>query len=107
VEIFNFDNAAADLRQRGEIWSQPLRVAAMSVGVYVLTAGSNDEQTPHREDEIYFVARGRAVLRTESSTRAVGPRDCIFIAAGEAHRFEEISEDLELLVVFAPAYSGD
>ena len=107
MTAFNFDSAAADMRQRAEIWSEALRVPALSVGIYALAAGSNDEQTPHREDEIYYVVRGRAVLRVESSTRAVGPGDCIFVAAGDAHRFEDISEDLALLVVFAPAYTGD
>jgi len=107
MNIFNFDSAAADLRERAEIWSEPLRVPAMSAGVYVLAAGSNDDQTPHQEDEIYYVVRGRAVLRIGSSTRAVGPGDCIFVAAGDTHRFEDITDDLELLVVFAPAYSGD
>ena len=106
MNVFNFDKAAADMRERDETWSQPLRVAPMSVGVYVLSAGSKDEQTPHREDEIYYVVRGRAVLRIGSSTRAVAPGDCIFVAAGDTHRFEDISDDLELLVVFAPAYSG-
>lgn len=76
----------------------------MSVGVY-LAAGSNYERTPHHEDEIYYVVRGRAVLRIGSSTRPVAPGDCIFVAAGDIHRFEDISDDLELLVVFAPAYS--
>lgn len=93
------------MRKRDETWNQPLRVPAMSVGVYLLSAGSKDEQTPHREDEIYYVVRGRAELRVGSSTRAVAPGDCIFVAAGDTHRFEDISDDLELLVVFAPAYS--
>lgn len=107
MNVFAFDKAAAEMRARDEIWSEPLRVPAMSVGVYLLCAGSEDEQTPHDEDEIYYVVRGRAVLRIGSSTRAVAPGDCIFVAAGQTHRFEDISDDLELLVVFAPAYSGD
>jgi mannose-6-phosphate isomerase-like protein (cupin superfamily) len=107
MNAFNFDSAVTDLRQGAEIWSEPLRVPAMSVGVYVLSAGSEDGQTPHDEDEVYYVVRGRGVLRVESSRREVGPGDCIFVAAGDIHRFEGISEDLELLVVFAPAYTGD
>jgi mannose-6-phosphate isomerase-like protein (cupin superfamily) len=95
------------MRERAEIWRDALRVPAMSVGVYLLAAGSEDEQTPHDEDEVYYVVRGRAVLRIDSSTRSVGPGDCLFVAEGDAHRFEDITEDLELLVVFAPAYSGD
>lgn len=106
MDVFNFDSAAADMRARAEDWSEPLRVPAMSVGVYLLAAGGKDEQTPHDEDEIYYVVRGRAVLRIGSSTRPVAPGDCLFVAAGETHRFEDITEDLELLVVFAPAYTG-
>jgi hypothetical protein len=30
--------------------------------------------------------------------------DILFVAAKEPHRFHEIIEDLELLVLFAPAY---
>ena len=107
MNLFNFDSAAADMHARAEIWGEPLRVPAVSVGVYLLAAGSNDEQTPHDEDEIYYVVRGRAALRIGSATRPVGPGDCIFVAAGDTHRFEDITDDLELLVVFAPAYSGD
>jgi mannose-6-phosphate isomerase-like protein (cupin superfamily) len=107
MDVFSFDTAAADMRERAETWSEPLRVPAMSVGVYLLSAGSKDDQTPHREDEMYFVVRGRAVLRIGSSTRDVAAGDCIFVAAGVPHRFEDISDDLALLVVFAPPYSGD
>jgi mannose-6-phosphate isomerase-like protein (cupin superfamily) len=55
--------------------------------------------------KIHYVVRGRAVLQIGSSTRPVAPGDCIFVAAGDTHRFEDISDDLELLAAFAPAYS--
>jgi hypothetical protein len=58
MDVFNFDSAAAHMRERAEIWSQPLRVPAMSVDVYLRAAGSKDEQTPHHEDEIHYVAVG-------------------------------------------------
>ena len=51
MDVFNFDGAAADMRERAEAWSQPLRMPAMSVGVYLLAADSTDDQTPHHEDE--------------------------------------------------------
>jgi mannose-6-phosphate isomerase-like protein (cupin superfamily) len=107
MDAFNLNGAAADMRERNETWSEQLRAPSMSVGVYLLSAGSKDDQTPHREDEIYYVVRGRAALRIGSSTRPVAPGDCIFVAAGAIHQFEEISDDLELLVMFAPPYSGD
>ena len=30
----------------------------------------------------------------------------IFVPAGEEHRFTDVTEDLALLVVFGPAYTG-
>ena len=81
------------------------RAEDLSCGVYVLPAGGADHQSPHTEDEIYYVVRGRA--KFESATGAaqdVAPGDAIYVAAHEPHRFLDITEDLVLLVVFAPAY---
>ena len=40
-----------------------LRAPAMSAGIYVLAPGQTDRQRPHREDELYYVVRGRARMR--------------------------------------------
>lgn len=83
-----------------------LRTDSLSVGTYSIPAGGVDDQMPHREDEIYVVTTGRARLVTDSGTVDVGPGDTVFVPAGETHNFTEVSEDLALLVFFAPAYSG-
>jgi mannose-6-phosphate isomerase-like protein (cupin superfamily) len=80
-----------------------LRVASLSAGVYELPAGGEDRQRPHAEDEIYFVVQGRGRLRMGSEDRDVGPGMVLFVAAQVEHRFHTITEDLTLLVVFAPA----
>src|SRR5215469_2662510 len=82
-----------------------LRVPALSAGVYVLTAGAEDRQRPHNEDEIYYVVHGKAKMQLGSTRRAVGAGDVIFVEAGLEHRFFEIEQEVELLVVFAPAES--
>jgi mannose-6-phosphate isomerase-like protein (cupin superfamily) len=83
-----------------------LRVLALSAGVYVLPVGSRDPQTPHQEDEIYFVIRGRAKVILGKEERDVQEGDVIFVEKRLEHRFFEIEEELVLLVVFAPAESG-
>ncbi|MEU5879019.1 cupin domain-containing protein [Spirillospora sp. NPDC047279] len=83
-----------------------LRSERLSAGTYLIPAGGSDDQTPHREDEIYLVTAGRARVVTDSGEAPVEPGDLIFVPAGEAHRFVDITEDLALLVVFAPAYTG-
>jgi mannose-6-phosphate isomerase-like protein (cupin superfamily) len=83
---------------------EQLRVPDLSVGTYSVPAGGLDDQTPHTEDEIYVVTACRARLVTDDGTAEVEPGDVLFVPAGEAHRFVDISEDLALLVVFGPAY---
>ncbi len=96
----------ADLRKRsadaGEGYAEFLRVPVMSSGLYVLAAGDDDPQHPHREDEIYVVLAGAARFTGGGETTTVGPGSVIFVPALEEHRFHDITEHLEVVVVFAP-----
>jgi mannose-6-phosphate isomerase-like protein (cupin superfamily) len=89
--------------QSGKPYREFLRVPAMSAGLYVLAAGAADRQKPHREDEIYYVVRGRARFKAGSEDREVSTGDVIFVAAEVGHRFYDITEELAVLVLFAPA----
>jgi mannose-6-phosphate isomerase-like protein (cupin superfamily) len=80
-----------------------LRIPAMSAGLYVLSAGAADRQQPHREDEIYYVVRGKAKVRLGAEERSVQERSVIFVESGLEHRFFDIEQEIVLLVVFAPA----
>jgi len=80
-----------------------LRVPSMSVGTYVLARGASDRQSPHTEDEIYYVVRGRGRFLHGDVDEEVGPGDVLFVPALQPHRFLDIVEELVLLVVFAPA----
>jgi mannose-6-phosphate isomerase-like protein (cupin superfamily) len=95
--------AEKDRTQSGKRYLEILRVAAMSAGIYVLPAGGADPQAPHQEDEMYYVVRGRARMRAGSEDRAVGEGNIIFVAGGIEHRFYDITEELMVLVFFAPA----
>jgi mannose-6-phosphate isomerase-like protein (cupin superfamily) len=83
-----------------------LRVAALSAGIYRLAAGSADPQSPHEEDEIYVVMEGRATLLVDGERRPVSRGSVAFVAARVEHRFEDITEDLVAVVLFAPAESA-
>ena len=89
----------------GRPYREFLRVPAMSAGFYVLSAGATDHQKPHREDEIYYVIRGRARFKAGFEDREVSGGSLIFVAAEVGHRFYDITEELEVLVFFAPAES--
>jgi mannose-6-phosphate isomerase-like protein (cupin superfamily) len=89
----------------GEAWIEFLRVPALSMGVYALAAGADDTQTPHGEDEVYYVVSGRGVLRVEDVDQPVQTGSLVFVAANAQHHFHSITEDLTTLVFFAPAES--
>ena len=74
----------------------------MSVGLYVLPVGAEDRQTPHMADEVYVVLQGRGRLRVVDEEVEVKPGIVISVDHGEDHKFIEVSEDLQMLVVFAP-----
>jgi mannose-6-phosphate isomerase-like protein (cupin superfamily) len=66
-----------------------------------------DPQTPHDQDELYLVHKGRGYFRCGRRRTEFGPGDVLFAAAGETHRFEEFSDELELWVVFWGAKGGE
>jgi mannose-6-phosphate isomerase-like protein (cupin superfamily) len=59
-----------------------------------------DYQTPHDKDEIYIIVRGAADLIHESEIVSCRPGDAVFVAAGESHHFENISDDFATWVIF-------
>jgi quercetin dioxygenase-like cupin family protein len=91
--------------QAGKPYLEFLRIPAMSAGVYVLAAGGTDPQSPHKQDELYYVVRGEARMKVGPEDQAVTKGSVIFVAAGVEHRFYEIAEELMVLVFFAPAES--
>jgi mannose-6-phosphate isomerase-like protein (cupin superfamily) len=105
-EIARLDETLAALRGSDEQWREFLRAGMFSAGVYRLAAGQTDTQTPHAEDEIYYVLSGRAELEVAGERHPVERGSVAFVAKHAEHRFVEIAEDLELLVLFAPPESS-
>jgi mannose-6-phosphate isomerase-like protein (cupin superfamily) len=93
----------AQRAERGEPYLEFLRVPALSVGLYELPAGAVDRQQPHTEDEVYYIVRGHGAVRVADEDRPVQPGSLIYVAARVEHRFHSITEDLAILVFFAPA----
>jgi mannose-6-phosphate isomerase-like protein (cupin superfamily) len=87
----------------GKAYLEFLRVPAMSAGIYVLPAGGTDSQSPHREDEMYYVVRGKARMRVGAESQPITAGSVVFVEKLVEHRFHDITEELVLLVFFAPA----
>ena len=73
---------------------------------YYAPRGS-DPQTPHVRDELYVVAAGSASFASGTESRRVSSGDFIYVRARRAHRFEEMSPDFGVWVVFFGPEAGD
>ena len=89
-------------RERGDSYLEFLRESSMSAGLYRIPAGEPDPQTPHAEDEVYVVTAGRASIEIDGETYPVEEGDVVFVEREVDHRFTDVEEDLETLVLFAP-----
>ncbi len=98
-----FELAHLIQKQRGSKspYLEFLRVPTLSCGVYSLPAGATDLQSPHDEDEVYFVVSGSGRVRLGSEEHHVGPGSILYVEATSEHSFFEIDEDITLLVFFA------
>src|SRR5215211_7619553 len=86
-----------------KLYLEFLKVPDLSMGLYVLSAGGTDPQSPHTEDEVYYVVSGRAQILVAEENRDVQAGSIVYVAKNVAHHFHSIEEDLTILVFFAPA----
>lgn len=59
-----------------------------------------DQQTPHDQDEFYFVASGDADFFVSGEVRHVNAGDALFVPALAQHRFIDPSEDFACWAIF-------
>ena len=103
MDAFELPTLLEEHARASKAYLEFLRVPSMSLGLYRLPAGGVDPQSPHTEDEVYYVVSGRAQIRVGDEDRSVGAGSIVFVAARVPHRFQTIEEDLTVLVFFAPA----
>jgi mannose-6-phosphate isomerase-like protein (cupin superfamily) len=89
--------------ENGRLYHEFIKVPALSVGLYRLPAAGQDPQQPHNEDEVYYIISGQGMIHVGGEDRLVIPGTTVFVAAHVIHYFHSITEDLTILVFFAPA----
>ncbi|NJN96408.1 MAG: cupin domain-containing protein [Anaerolineales bacterium] len=105
MDAFEISQLIIEQQSSGKSYLEFLRVPSLSVGLYTLPAGGTDPQQPHNEDEVYYIVEGHGFIRVGQEDRTVETGTIVFVAANVEHRFHTISEDLKILVFFAPAES--
>lgn len=103
MQAFELAHLISQQKDSNKLYLEFLKLPDLSMGLYVLPAGSTDPQSPHTEDEIYYVVSGRAKILVADENRDVKAGSIVYVAKNIAHRFHSIEEDLTLLVFFAPA----
>lgn len=79
-----------------------LRVPALSLGLFAVGPGHDDVQEPHSTDEVYVVVAGAAVLVVDGERTPMSSGSVAYVPAGVPHRFVGVTDDLRVMVVFAP-----
>jgi mannose-6-phosphate isomerase-like protein (cupin superfamily) len=103
MEAFELSQLIAEQNRSARLYLEFLRAPSLSMGVYALPAGGADPQSPHTEDEVYYVVSGQAAIHVDGEDRTVRPGSIVFVKAGAQHHFHSITQALTLLVFFAPA----
>lgn len=103
VQAFELKDLASQQKDSGSLYLEFLKVPDLSMGLYVLLAGSTDPQSPHTEDEVYYVVSGRAKIRVADEDRDVQAGSIVYVAKNVEHKFHSIEEELTVIVFFAPA----
>jgi mannose-6-phosphate isomerase-like protein (cupin superfamily) len=75
--------------------------------VELYTPAGSDPQKPHTRDEIYVVARGTGVFFDGADRHRVEAGAFLFVAAGQPHRFEDVSADFAVWVFFYGPAGGE
>ena len=102
MDAFDMSEIVDGHRQNGELYHEFFKATRLSVGLYVLGAGATDPQSPHTEDEIYYIVSGAATIEVAGEHRTVSAGSVIYVDAHVDHRFHSITEELSVIVVFAP-----
>jgi mannose-6-phosphate isomerase-like protein (cupin superfamily) len=104
MEPFHVDDVREALASDPAAYHEFVAEESLSVGLYRVEAGATDPQSPHDEDEVYYVLSGRGTLRVGDEEHAVEPGSVAFVERGVDHQFVDVVEDLTTLVFFAPAH---
>jgi len=103
VDAYEVYDILRELTVSGRLYHEFLRTHDLSVGLYRLPAAGSDPQSPHTEDEVYFVVRGRATITVGNEEHPVTAGSVVFVGADVPHRFHDIEDELVVLVIFGPA----
>lgn len=103
MQAYELSQLISERAESNKLYLEFLKVPDLSMGLYVLPAGGTDPQSPHTEDEIYYLVSGKAKIKVADEDRDVQAGSIVYVAKNVKHRFHSIEEELTIIVFFAPA----
>jgi mannose-6-phosphate isomerase-like protein (cupin superfamily) len=103
MQAFELAQLISQRADSNNLYLEFLKVPDLSMGLYILPTDGTDPQSPHTEDEVYYVVSGRAQILVADENRDVQAGSIVYVEKNVAHRFHSIEEELTVLVFFAPA----
>lgn len=107
VQQFSLDELRARRAEQNSSYLEFLSEPVLRMGLYHLPAGATDGQSPHGQDEVYYVASGSGVLEVDGVDHPAAAGSVFYVRAEVPHRFHSITADLDVLVVFSTIPMSD
>ncbi len=96
--------AQLNLEQKSQ-FTIMMRNGSMTVEYYA--PDMIDQQTPHKQDELYVIASGSGTFSRDGEQVSVAKGDVLFVPAGMEHRFGNFSNDFATWVIFYGPEGGE
>ena len=100
LAAFELSDMLKKLDESGRPWTPVMQGENVLTGIYRLKAGTEDKQSPHGTDEVYYAVSGKAKFRVGDEVVEVKAGSILFVKAQAVHQFFDIEEDLVLVVFF-------
>ena len=95
---FTIEDAKALLNNSEQGFVQVTQNGLMKIEYYAPI--KTDEQTPHRQDELYIIVSGNSDFYREGKTIKCKKGDVIFVSAQKEHKFVNFSDDFATWIIF-------
>lgn len=102
VVAFAMEDMVAARDRQGTVYTPLLDTSTMTLGMYLLPKGGGDNAHAHAFDELKIVVTGGGRLDIGPGGTEVGPGSIVFIEDTLEHRFRRVSDDLAVLLIWAP-----
>lgn len=91
--------------ESAKVYTQLLKHGTMQLEYFA--PKEKDTQTPHLQDELYFIVSGSSDFILEDKVISCSAGDALFVPAGVVHRFIHFTADFATWVVFYGKQGGE